>query len=66
MKDHLQEFTPEEQRRACRLLREEQAQEGRAEADLDENAEYRMAICHFPEWLDFPYPVDPDRLGPER
>ena len=58
--------TPDEQRAACRLLKEEQANEPRAGADLDECAEYRMAVCHFPEWLGFPYPVAPDRIDPER
>ena len=66
MPRNLPDIPPETRRQACALLRAEQAQELRADADLDECAEYRLAVCHFPEWLGFPFPVDPDRLDPER
>ena len=51
--DTVREFTPEERRRACRLLEREQPPVG---PDCDECAEYRLALCQFPAWLVFPAP----------
>jgi hypothetical protein len=58
----VRDFTTEDRRRACRLLERERPS---GEADCDECAEYRLALCEFPAWLAFPAP-GPPRHNPER
>ena len=58
-------MSPAERRDACRELQAHMSTDP-AIADRDECAEYRQAVCHFPDWLGYPYEVDGERLNPER
>ncbi|HKJ70673.1 MAG TPA: hypothetical protein VKA55_02885 [Gammaproteobacteria bacterium] len=51
--DRTRTFTRDDLRSACRLLERERPS---GLADCDECAEYRLAVCHFPDWLEFPLP----------
>lgn len=60
--DSVRELTPEQRREACSLLERERPA---GEADCDECAEYRLALCQFPAWLVFPA-QRPPLANPER
>ncbi|MFA9460602.1 hypothetical protein [Thiohalorhabdus methylotrophus] len=64
MRPNVLEMSITERLEACRELQAHTP--GAAQADCDECAEYRQAVCNFPDWLGYPYEVEEERISPER